>query len=95
MTAIEQAINEIVSVQVAAAEKRLMERLNTAADKRLNVEQAAEYLGISEKLLYNMCKKKLVPHRRFGTRIVFSSAALDAWGREQDKTNYQPKGKEN
>ncbi|MMZ58291.1 Helix-turn-helix domain protein [compost metagenome] len=89
MTAIEQAINEIVAVQIAAAEKRLMERLNTAADKRLNVKQAAEYLGISEKLLYDMCKKKQIPHRKFGTRIVFSSAALDAWGREQDKVNYQ------
>ncbi|WP_025718428.1 helix-turn-helix domain-containing protein [Paenibacillus sp. 1-18] len=95
MSTIEQAINEIISVQIAAAERRILESLNAATDKTLNAIQASEYLGISEKTLYNMCKKKLIPHRKFGAKLMFSTLALDAWGREQDKVNYQPRGKEN
>ncbi|ARF70446.1 hypothetical protein B7C51_08570 [Paenibacillus larvae subsp. pulvifaciens] len=59
-------------------------------DKVLDVKEVAEIYGISDKKLYDMCKKKQIPHRRLGSRIVFSSSALDAWGREQDKKNYQP-----
>ncbi|QHZ53399.1 helix-turn-helix domain-containing protein [Paenibacillus larvae] len=64
--------------------------ISSVQDKVLDVKEVAEVYGISDKKLYDMCKKKQIPHRRLGSRIVFSSAALDAWGREQDKNNYQP-----
>ncbi|SPY16944.1 DNA binding domain, excisionase family [Paenibacillus polymyxa] len=68
----------------------LSNQMNISQDRKLDVAQASEYLGIADKTLYTMCKKKIIPHRRYGTRIMFSSAALDAWGREQDRLNYQP-----
>ncbi|AHD04681.1 helix-turn-helix domain-containing protein [Paenibacillus larvae] len=70
--------------------KRLSFELPVTRDKILDVQEVAEQLGVSVKTLYDMCKKKKIPHRRVGTRILFSSSALDAWGREQDKKNYQP-----
>jgi excisionase family DNA binding protein len=93
MTALEQAIRSLITEEVAAAEKRLREGI-TYRDRTLSVEEAAVYISsledpISTKTLYAMCDRGEIPHRRVGRRIFFSTAALDRWGREQDRKNYK------
>lgn len=93
MTALEQAIRLMIIEEVAASEERLRENLQLTPDRKLDVEEAARYIStpynpISTKTLYNMCKRKEIPHRRVGTRIFFSTVALDHWGREQDRKSY-------
>nr|WP_145402985.1 helix-turn-helix domain-containing protein [Paenibacillus xylanexedens] len=89
-----QFVESIVR-QVESSIKEQLENINHSSfsnDRSLNIADASNYLGVSDKTLYLMCKKKQIPHRRFGSKIVFSLASLDAWGREQDKLNYQPEG---
>lgn len=61
-----------------------------SSDRTLDIKEAAEYMGVSQKTLYNMCSKKKIPHRKLGARILFSLMALDRWGKEQDYANYLP-----
>lgn len=62
-------------------------------NKSLDINEAAEYLGISKELLYKMCTQKLIPHTRLGdensrkARIIFRSSSLEAWRDEQEKNN--------
>ncbi|MNC16347.1 Helix-turn-helix domain protein [compost metagenome] len=66
MTAIEKAIADIVAVQVAEAEKRIMERLAAAADRTLTFAEAADYLHVSTYTLRQLCLSKRIPHRTVG-----------------------------
>jgi hypothetical protein len=98
MTAIEQAIADIVAVQVAAAEKRILENLAATNDSTLSFSQACTYLSISEYTLRNLVKAKAIPHRVHGAegsknpRYLFSSNSLDIWKREEEARNYRPNG---
>ncbi|MGF7049118.1 hypothetical protein J2T13_003626 [Paenibacillus sp. DS2015] len=94
MTAIEQAIADMVAVQVADAEKRIMERLSVSSDKTLSFSKTCEYLQMSEYTLRNLCKAKRIPHRTVGAegskspRYLFSSSSLDRWKKEEEDRNY-------
>ncbi|NBI30927.1 helix-turn-helix transcriptional regulator [Chengkuizengella marina] len=58
------------------------------------MKEAAEYTGISDKLLYRMCKEGDIPHIKLGAkdsqkpRIIFRTSTLDNWMREQESLNY-------
>ncbi|WFR63064.1 helix-turn-helix domain-containing protein [Paenibacillus amylolyticus] len=98
MTAIELAIAEMVAVQVAAAEKRIMASLVSSNDKTLSFSEACIYLSMSEYTLRNLVKSKLIPHRVHGAegsknpRYLFSSNSLDRWKRDEEDRNYKPGG---
>ncbi|MEO2261203.1 helix-turn-helix domain-containing protein [Paenibacillus amylolyticus] len=98
MTAIEHAIAEMVAVQVAAAEKRIMESLVAAKDQTLTFSEACNYLSMSEYTLRNLVKSKSIPHRAHGAqgsknpRYLFSSNSLDRWKRDEEARNYKPDG---
>ncbi|WP_371320172.1 helix-turn-helix domain-containing protein [Chengkuizengella axinellae] len=53
------------------------------------------YTGVSNKLLYRMCKKGEIPHIRLGDkdsqkpRIIFRKSTLDKWMWEQERLNYK------
>ncbi|KGE20036.1 helix-turn-helix domain-containing protein [Paenibacillus wynnii] len=98
MTALEKAISDIVSVHVAEAEKRILERMSAASDRTLNVPGACEYLSISDYTLRQLCKAKRIPHRIVGAegsknpRYLFSTSSLDRWKREEEEQNYHRGG---
>ena len=65
----------------------------------MNLDEAAEYLGVSKAWLMKACNEGKVPHTRFGNRYRFFKATLDEWmmemtkNREQVKVaKYEPKG---
>ncbi|KIL45741.1 helix-turn-helix domain-containing protein [Jeotgalibacillus soli] len=51
---------------------------------RLNVEQAAEYLGVCTKTVYAMVQEKQVPHVRVRKRIFFTQDGLEKWVKQQE-----------
>jgi excisionase family DNA binding protein len=96
MSLIEKAIAEMVAIQVAEAEKRIMERLSSGSDESLTFTEACEYLKMSDYTLRNLCKTKRIPFRTIGAegskspRYIFRSNSLDQWIRDEEERNYQP-----
>jgi excisionase family DNA binding protein len=45
----------------------------------LDVEEAAEYLGIKKPTLYAWAKNGKVPHYRFNSLVRFKRKDLDTW----------------
>lgn len=95
MSSLNRFFDEIVDQAAAAAEKRVLERLKgiMVPDRVLNVKEAAEYLGISDKLIYQLCAEKVLPHIQAGglsstkPRILFRQSTLDRWLQEQEEAS--------
>lgn len=51
----------------------------------LNNKEAAEYLGVSTWLVYELVKRKELPCIRAGGRILFRVSSLDKWMQEQEE----------
>jgi hypothetical protein len=91
---IEEAISNIVAIQIAAAEKRILEKLNISQDSKLTFTEACKFLGMSEYTLRILCKEKRLPHRIIGSegsknpRYLFSSNSLIHWMKEEEKRNW-------
>lgn len=89
MTAIEDAIRAIIAEEVAAAEQRITALLPAHVDRTLDVREAAKHIGISEKLIYSLCKTNDIPHERYGVSgsrrptIKIRLSDLEAWRAEQ------------
>lgn len=55
--------------------------------ERMNVKEAAPYIGASEYKLREMVRGKLIPHYRIGNRIMFRKSTLDDWILKQEQEN--------
>lgn len=49
------------------------------ARKKLSVDEAADYLGIARRTLYNWSSARKVPHIKAGSRLLFDQAELESW----------------
>lgn len=54
----------------------------------LNLEQAIEFLGVSEKTLIKLLREEHIPARKIGREWRFSREALINWIASGDSTNY-------
>jgi excisionase family DNA binding protein len=54
------------------------------------VEQAAEFLGIRPKTLYEWVRLGRVPHRKIGFNVRFDPAELEKWTAAQSRVSSQP-----
>ncbi|GFP78190.1 helix-turn-helix domain-containing protein [Clostridium fungisolvens] len=54
----------------------------------LNIEQAVEFLGVSEKTLIKLLREEHIPARKIGREWRFSKEALINWLSTGDSTNY-------
>lgn len=52
--------------------------------ERMNVKEAAPYIGASEYKLREMARQKAIPHYRVGNRIMFRKVTLDEWISKQE-----------
>jgi predicted DNA-binding transcriptional regulator AlpA len=92
---IEDVIKSLIYEAVSAAEKRIMESINSQPDRALDIPEAALHLGISEQLLYRMCRAQQIPHERYGVSgskrptIKFRMSDLEVWRAEQRASNYK------
>lgn len=55
----------------------------------LNLEQAMELFGVSERTMIKLLREENVPARKIGREWRFSKAALLRWLGEGDSANYQ------
>jgi excisionase family DNA binding protein len=53
--------------------------------ERMDVKQAALYIGASEFKLRDMVRLKKIPHYRIGSRILFRKVAIDEWIAAQEQ----------
>lgn len=51
--------------------------------KILNAGQAAAYLGVSLRHIYDLCKQRRMPHARMGSLYRFTAAEIDTWLADQ------------
>ena len=94
MSNIDKLFTALVEEAAAEAEKRVLEQMQSLAPNRvLSTKEAAEYLGISDKLLYRLCSEKRIRHIPAGKKgskrpvILFRQSTLDAWLREQEESS--------
>lgn len=45
----------------------------------LNVNEAAELIGVSQTTIYKKVKTGEIPHTRVGSRIIFHRGLIEAW----------------
>ena len=50
----------------------------------VNTAEAAEMLGVSARTVFQMTKAGKLPHKRLGTRVVYSIEALKRFVNESD-----------
>ena len=60
--------------------------LATEKHRILRFSEAANYLRVSERTLFDRVQKAEVPHFRVGKLIRFSVAELEQWARNQSRT---------
>lgn len=46
--------------------------------------EAAEIIGISEWTIYDLARRKVIPHVRIGRRVLFRRESLMAWLEQQE-----------
>lgn len=97
MSTFENLFAALVEEVAALAEKRVLEKLGIMAgpDRTLDVDEAADYLGVDSKTIYQLCTEKRLPHIRLGRlnskrpRVLFRQSTLDRWLREQENASIQ------
>ncbi len=52
---------------------------NSNKDEVLDIKQAAEYLHIPFRSIYNLTYKRLIPHFKKGKRLLFNKDSLNEW----------------
>ena len=57
---------------------------NPAPIGALNVKQAAQYIGVSERTLWRLRDNGEIPHSQINRRIVFRKKALDQFLKEKE-----------
>lgn len=99
------ATDFLEAIAERVAEKLLptiIEQLKTESNSRpditMDVNEAAPYIGISPEMLYKLCANKRIPHiplsstGRGRPKLLFSSASIDLWKKEQEKMHYKKEG---
>lgn len=57
--------------------------------QRMNVKEAAPYIGASEYKLREMVRMKQIPAYKVGNRIFFRKDTIDEWIAQQERGNWQ------
>ncbi len=69
-----------INCLVERTAKRVVELLRqesmVATENVMNARQAAEYLGVSRKTIYNLCAEGILPHTKTGGRLTFTARSL-------------------
>ncbi|MCY7585478.1 helix-turn-helix domain-containing protein [Bacillus safensis] len=55
------------------------------SNKRMSVQEAADYLGVHHDTVYSMVRTKEIPHFKVRSRIFFREHTLDQWITAQEE----------
>jgi excisionase family DNA binding protein len=75
------AFSQVIEQAVAAGVRKALEEANdgTSTRRLLSVEQAATYLSLSKRELYNMIANNVLAAVKHGRRTMLDIRDLDAW----------------
>ena len=75
-----EALTEIVEQAVQQALCRYQSATgDSSVPELMTMEEACEYLGISQSHGYKLTSKGVLPHYKPGKRLYFKKSELDAW----------------
>jgi excisionase family DNA binding protein len=57
------------------------------ARETIVAKEAAAMLGVSEWVVYDWARKKLIPHIKVGKRVLFRRSSILQWLDEQEKAS--------
>lgn len=96
MGEIEKAIQQIVKEELNRVLESLKPDLPAPSDDEiLTTQEAADYLRISKKTLYTLCREKRIKHIRNGSLnsrkpvLTFRKSALDEYILTEEQQNYR------
>ncbi len=70
------------AVSVGSEGRREMESIKaTIGNRFMDVQEAAQFLGVSPKSLYSWVSQRRVPYRKAGRRLLFFESELIEWTR--------------
>src|SRR6478609_7930261 len=59
-------------------------------DEFMNIEQVANFVGLSKDTIYGLTHKKLIPHFKTGKKLYFNKAEVSDWiSSKRVKTNQE------
>jgi excisionase family DNA binding protein len=80
MSSATDALSQVIEQAVATGVRKAFEGVNEGQTKRLlSVEQAATYLSLSKRELYNMIANRKLVAVKHGRRTMLDIRDLDAW----------------
>ena len=80
LSSVEATLQQLGPVQVLQERLSQLESNIYSTKNMLTFDEACQYLGVSESLLYKLTSTKDVPHfKPRGKMLYFSKAELDAW----------------
>lgn len=73
---------EITQLIEGAVQKAILKNQNLSDDQNtsfMDVNKAAEFLGIAKATLYGKCSEKLIPYFKKGKKLYFDQKELIGW----------------
>ncbi len=75
--------------QLSEKDKRKQEPVLPEADKFLNVDQAAQLLGLKKGTIYQLVHKRKISYMKTGKKLLFSEKILNQWVESSRKQSDQ------
>ena len=78
-------VPELVNLIASEVEARLKKvEHHEPLQDRIDLEQAAEVLGLSRSAIYKLTSKKEIPHKKYGkSKLEFSRMELEVWKQQR------------
>lgn len=55
--------------------------------ERLDVKEAADFLGVSQDVIYRMVRERQIPHFRVRSKILFCKETILDWIKDQEQAS--------
>ncbi|WP_041282835.1 helix-turn-helix domain-containing protein [Desulfofundulus kuznetsovii] len=55
----------------------------------ITAEEAARIIGVSEWTVYDLARRRVIPHIRVGRRVLFRRTSILAWLEQQEQASMQ------
>lgn len=87
-------IKEMVKTEVEAAKQEIL-AIFELKSPLVEINEASKLMGVSESVLYKMCREKRIPHIKYGKdgskrpKIKFRVIDIHKWLAEQCEMNYE------
>ncbi len=60
-------------------QETLPQQISTPEKENLNVDEAAEFLGVSTPTIHRLKALDKIPFKKVGTRVIYQRSALTKW----------------